>query len=210
MALATVVSTYGANDFFGIPILGAPKDDLNAIIQNLIGSEYEKAGLHLKHLAKTTPRLGRTIKISDFTIPCADCGAEKDPACTECKGRFNVIDAHSLRYLQYKLDSAIDNNEPVERAWPESIKAFNLRKKQVPSRAIFQGNIFKIDQNAFLIKDLDGGVFYLMGCVTAGASVGQPYVGYYWPMPQRPHTYKDANGKAKTVKSYTLNLWWDY
>lgn len=210
VAVAVVAATGNANDFFGIPILAEPKDDINAVIQNLIKGEYEKAALHLKHLARTTPRLAKTIKLSDFTIPCADCAAEENPECPECGGKRKVVDPHSLRYLQYKFDSAIDEHLPVEKAWAESIAAFNVRKKQVPRREIFQGNIIKIGQDAFLVKGVEGDVFNLMGCVTDGATVGQPYAGYCWPMPGHPHTYKDEKGKSRTVKAYTLNLWWDY
>jgi hypothetical protein len=98
----------------------------------------------------------------------------------------------------------------VEKAWASSIAAFNVRKKQVPGRAIFQGNIIKIGENAFVIKSIEDDIFYLMGCVTDGATVGQPYVGYCWPMPDHPYSYKDEKGKPRKIKSYTLNLWWDY
>jgi hypothetical protein len=208
--LAAVAVVANANDFFGIPILAEPKDDINAIIQNLIVGDYEKGALHLKHMAKTDPRLAKTIKLSDFTIPCADCIAEKDPECEACNGRLKAVDPHALRYLQYKFDSAVDEGEPVGLAWVAAKKEFDIRKKQVPGRAIFQGNIIGIGENTFLIEDVDGKIFNLMGCVTDGVRVGQPYVGYYWPMPKHPHTYKDKAGKSKTVKSYTLNLWWDY
>ena len=208
--LAALATTVHANDFFGIPILAEPKDDINAVIQNLIQGDYEKASLHLKHLAKTAPKLAKTIQLSDFTIPCADCLAEKDPACEACNGKLKEVYTPALNYLQYKFDSAIEEGEEVEVAWKSSKKAFDIRKKQVPNRAIFQGNIIEIGENAFLIKDVEGQVFYLMGCVTDGVQVGQPYVGYYWPMPKHPHTYTDKTGKSKTVKSYTLNLWWDY
>jgi hypothetical protein len=208
--MAALAVTANANDFFGIEILGEPKDDVNAIIQNLIHGDYEKSALHLKHMATTAPKFAKSIKLSDFTIPCADCLAEKDPECQECNGKLKVVDPHSLRYLQYKFDNAIEEGEPVEVAWAGAKKEFDIRKKQVPKRAVFQGNIIGIGEDAFLIKDVEDKIFYLMGCVTDGVQVGQPYVGYYWPMPQHPHTYKDKAGKSKTVKSYTLNLWWDY
>jgi hypothetical protein len=208
--IAALAVAANAGDFFGIPILSEPKDDINAIIQNLIKGEYEKANLHLKHLGETAPKLGRTIKLSDFTIPCADCLVEKNPKCEICEGRLKAVDPHALRYLQYKFDRAIEEHEPVGQAWASSIKAFNVRKKQVPAREVFQGQILKIGQDAFLIKSVDGEVFNLMGCVTTGAQVGQPYVGYCWPMPKHPFSYKDEKGKSRTVKSYTLNLWWDY
>ena len=211
LILAAVwAASAGANDFFGIPILAEPKDDINAVIQNLIKGEYEKASLHLRHLAKTAPRLAKTIKLSDFTIPCADCLAEPDPECAACKGKLKAVDPYALRYLQYKFDNAIDEHEPVEKAWAASIAAFNIRKKQVPAREVFQGHILKIGQDAFLIKSVDDTVFYLMGCVTSGAQVGQPMLGYCWPMPDHPHSCKDEDGKSKIVKSFTLNLWWDY
>ncbi len=205
---ATAVS--GVNNFFGIPILAEPKDDINAIIQNLIQGEYEKSGEHLRHLATTAPKLAKSIKLSDFTIPCADCAAEKDPDCEACKGRLKVIYSPALDYLQYKFDSAIEEGEKVEVAWRDAKKAFDIRKKQVPGRKVFQGTIIQIGQDAFVIKGVEGDIFNLMGCVTAGAQVGQPYVGYYWPMPKHPYTYTDGAGKSKTVKTYTLNLWWDY
>jgi hypothetical protein len=199
-----------ANDFFGIPILAEPKDDINAIIQNLIKGEHEKAGLHLKHLATTTPKFAQQIKLADFTIPCADCAVEKDPACGACNGKLSLIDPNALRYLQYKFDCAIEDDEPVEKAWADSWQAFDLRKKQVPNREVFQGQIAEICQDAFLMTGIDGETFYLMGCTTDGAEVGQPLVSYCWPMPGHPHSYKGRDGKPKTVKSYTLNLWWDY
>jgi hypothetical protein len=209
MVAVLAVSTEGVNNFFGIPILAEPKDDVNAIIQNLINSDYDKAGQHLKHLATTAPRFAGTIKLSDFTIPCADCAAEKDPACAECSGKLKVVDPHSLRYLQYKFETALEDDETVEKAWSIARKAFDIRKKQVPGREVFQGRIIKIDQDAFLVED-DGEVFYLMGCVTSGWTVGQPFVGYRWPLSGHSHTYKDSKGKSRTVKSFTLNLWWDY
>ncbi|VGO17232.1 hypothetical protein PDESU_05828 [Pontiella desulfatans] len=202
---AIAASVAAANDFFGIPILAEPKDDINAIIQNLIKGESEKASLHLRHLGKTAPQLAKKIKLSGLTIPCADCSAEKKPECEACNGKAQRLDPHSLRYLQYKFDTAIEGHLPVEKAWAGSIAAFNLRKKQVPERGIFQGRIIEIGQVAFVIKGEDGEIFNLMGCVTNGARVGQPYMGYYWPMPQCPHTYQ-----GRKIKSYTLNLWWDY
>jgi hypothetical protein len=208
-AVAMAASAY-AIDFYGIEFFDEPKDDINAVIQNLIKGEYETAGQYLKHLTKTSPKLAKTIKLSDFTVPCADCAVEKEPECGECNGKLRRIDPHSLRYLQYKFETALENDDPVEKAWSEAKKAFDVRKKQVTNREVFQGNIIQIGQDAFLIKDVDDKIFYLMGCVTDGAQVGQPYVGYCWPMPKHPHTYKDRAGKPKTVKSYTLNLWWDY
>ncbi len=204
------ISASGVNNFFGIPILAEPKDDVNAIIQNLIIGEYDKAGQHLKHLGTTAPKFAKTIKLSDFTIPCADCIAEKDPKCVECKGKLKVIDPHSLQYLQYKFEAGLENDEPLENAWSIAWKAFDIRRKKVTGRDIFQGHIMKIGQDAFLMKSVDGEMFYLMGCVTSGATVGQSFVGYRWPLPNHPHPYKDAEGKTHTVKSYTLNLWWDY
>ncbi len=208
--LLAVATSAGANDFFGIPILGEPKDDINAIIQNLIKGEHEKASGHLDHLKTTAPKLARTIKLSHFTIPCADCTTGRDAQCESCEGRSKVVDPHSLRYLQYKFETALEDRRPVESAWAEAIRAFTVRKKQVPAREIFQGNILSIGQDAFLMKGSDEEIFYLMGCVTEGYAIGQHFVGYRWPMPSHPHTYKDSAGKPRTVKSYTLNLWWDY
>jgi len=75
---------------------------------------------------------------------------------------------------------------------------------------VFQGNILEIGQDAFLVQDIDGEIFYLMGCVTDGAVVGSPLVGYRWPMPAHTHTFRQKDGKSRTVECYTLNLWWDY
>ncbi|MBT8046581.1 MAG: hypothetical protein KJN67_05395 [Pontiella sp.] len=207
LAVATVAV---ANDFFGIPILGEPKDEINAIIQNLIKGEREKASGHFEHLKTTAPKLARKVKLTDFTIPCADCAAGKNAQCEECEDRSTVVDPHALRYLQYKFESALEENQPVESAWADAIGALNVRKKQVPAREIFQGNILEIGQDAFLMKADDGEIFYLLGCVTDGATIGQYFVGYRWPMPRHSHTYRDETGKPKTAKSYTLNLWWDY
>jgi hypothetical protein len=207
---ALAFSAFARSDFFGIPILGEPRDDVNAIMHNLGKGEYEKARQHLKHLATTAPKLAKRIKLSDFAIPCADCAVELDPECQECNGKLKRFDPHALLYLHYKFDGAVENKTPVEQAWADAKKAFDARKKQVPLREVFQGRIIKIGQDAFLVQSVDGEIFYLMGCVTDGASVGHPFVGYCWPMPNHPHTYKEKDGKSKTVKSYTLNLWWDY
>lgn len=207
--LALAAATY-ANDFFGIPILDAPKDDISAIIQSLIHGDREKAGLHLKHLATTAPDLAKQINLSGLEIPCADCAAEKTAECEACGGTLALIDPTSLHYLQYKFDAALENGAPAEKAWAEAGQAFDVRKKQVPDREVFQGRIIEICQDAFLMHGVDGEAFYLMGCTTDGAQVGGPLVGYCWPMPGHPYTFKDKSGKPKTVKSYTLNLWWDY
>lgn len=206
---ALALAAHG-NDFFGIPILAEPKDDINATIQNLLKGDHEKAALHLKHLAQTAPKLAKTITLSDFTIPCADCCAEKNPQCPACAGKRQVVDPPALNYLQYRFENAIEEGEPVEQAWAGAIKAFSVRKQQVPGREIFQGSILQLGQDAFLVEGADGKVFFLMGCVTDGAQVGMPMAGYCWPMPDHPHTYTDEKGASRTVKSYTLNLWWDY
>jgi hypothetical protein len=208
--LAVMTASVSAIDFYGIPMFDKPSDDISAILQNLIKGDREKAEQHLKHLASTAPLLARTIKLADLEIPCADCAVEKEADCEACSGKLSLIDPHALRYLQYKFDTALENFDPVETAWADSRKAFEVRRKQVPAREVFQGNIIRIGQDAFLIKSVDDEIFYLMGCTTTGAQVGQPLVGYCWPMPKHPHTYKGKGGTSTTVKSYTLNLWWDY
>ena len=122
--VAAFVVSASANDFFGIPILGKPKDDINAIIANLIKGDHKKASLHLKHLAKTTPKFAKNIKLTDFTIPCADCIPEKNPACETCEGRSKDVNQYALRYLQYKFSQGLDADLPLEKAWDEAIKAF--------------------------------------------------------------------------------------
>ena len=151
--------------------------------------------------------LGADIEFPEDDLPICKSPLLEEPSDL---GKLKAVDPYALRYLQYKFDNAIDEHEPVEKAWAASIAAFNIRKKQVPAREVFQGHILKIGQDAFLIKSVDDTVFYLMGCVTSGAQVGQPMLGYCWPMPDHPHSCKDEDGKSKTVKSFTLNLWWDY
>ena len=67
MALFLVVAiavTVGANDFFGIPILGKPKDDVNAIIDNLIKEitdEYQMITVINTHDMNSVMEIGEKI-----------------------------------------------------------------------------------------------------------------------------------------------------
>lgn len=205
-----VVAAQGVNNFFGIPILAEPKDDVNAILLNLAKGELEKAKGHHAHLKTTAPKFAPMVKLPELTLPCADCLVEKDPKCEACKGRLKRFDPIALRYMQYKFESALEGGDEIGAAWKKARKGFEIRKKRVPERVVFQARIIRILQDAFLMRDEDGAVFRLMGCKTEGGVLTEMMVGYCWPMPDHPYTYEDVKGKKQTVPSYTINIWWDY
>ena len=96
--IGAVAVSASANNFFGIPILGEPKDDINAVIRNLITGEHEKTGLHHKHRTPTDPKLAKTIKLSGFPTPFAACSAEKGPAQAASQATLTLIDEQYIRY----------------------------------------------------------------------------------------------------------------
>ena len=48
-----------ANNFFGIPILGEPKDQLHAIIFHMQKEDYLKANAYLEQFKKSTPKISK-------------------------------------------------------------------------------------------------------------------------------------------------------
>ena len=50
-----------ANNFFGIPILGEPKDQLHAIIFHMQKEDYFKANAYLEQFKKSTPKISKNL-----------------------------------------------------------------------------------------------------------------------------------------------------
>jgi hypothetical protein len=205
-----LISHAQANDFFGIPILGEPKDQMHAMIHQLMEGDYKKARGYLEQLKKSSPAVAGSLKLGDLTLPCQDDEGEPNPACPACEGRGKVVDAHALRYLQYKLDSGLEEMLALKAAWKMAFEAFSVRRAAVPAREVFQGRVVKVEENAFVARDEEGRSVYLMGVVTDGYGPGDPLVCYVWPMSDRMHPFKRADGTLEELAVYTLNLWWDY
>lgn len=195
-----------ANDFFGIPILGESKDQFNQIIYYLKNNDYHKAEETFDQLKNNTPKISENFSLNDFSIPSPDGGSE-----------FNI---HALNYLQFlfqeKYFYLIEENislisqEAFLIAFFSAFDEFNNRKERVLDRSIFQGHIILIDKDNFIIEGIDGSRFNLVGGMASSVSIGDPYIGYYWPIPESSYIYTNKDGKKEELPSFTLNLWWDY
>ena len=205
-----LVSQVQANDFFGIPILGEPKDQMHAMIHQLMEGDYKKARGYLEQLKKSSPAVVGSLTLGDLTLPCLDFEEEPNPACAACEGRGKVVDAHALRYLQYKLDGGLEEMQGLKVAWKAAFEAFELRRACVPDREVFQGRVVRVESDAFVAQCDEGRTVCLMGVVTDGYGTGDPLVCYVWPMQGRKHPFETADGVSMELAVYTLNLWWDY
>ena len=218
--LFLVTTSIASNNFFGIPILGEPKDQLNKIIYYLIKNDPSKAKVYFEQFKKSSPELTKNLKLQDFMIPCVDCNINLNQECAYGESRLNVIDKHALRYLQYQLDQGINDffkddinissKKLFKKAYINSFAEFNSRKENVLSREIFQGTVIKVNTDSFIIQNYDEKKFHLVGVVPSSASVGDSYVGYYWRLSDLTYDYQDSSGSIEALESYTLNLWWDY
>lgn len=178
LALAAAVH---ANDFFGIPILENPSDDLSGILYSLAEGNREKAEELHKHLVEVAPKLAKEVSLKDFELPCANCAVEKDAACSFCHGTDWMIDPVSLHYLLWKFEQVFelepdsdellteikrankkkqviqssillaDNIKKSVKAWGIAKEQFLLRKQLVLKREIFQGAVLEIDPAGLLI-----------------------------------------------------------
>ena len=198
-----------ANSFFGIPILGEPKDQLHAVIYQLIEGNYSKARAYLQQLKKSSPEVGSSLKLGDFTIPCADCSIEVESECGGWEGSLKIVDHVALRYLQYKIDEGLEKELALIKVWERAHGAFIERANQVLSREVFQGRVIAIVDNEFVVQDAEGEMFFLQGGSVNGYGVGDPLACYCWPMKGVSKLYSAAAGSI-TLPVYTMNLWWDY
>ena len=199
-----------ANSFFGIPILGEPKDQLHAVIYQLMEGDYSKARAYLQQLKKSSPEVGSSITLGDFTIPCADCSVEVESECGGCEGRLKAVDHVALRYLQYKIDEGLAEELALKKVWERAYGAFSERANQVLSREILQGRVIAIFENEFVVQDTEGGMFFLQGGMVDGYKIGDPLACYCWPLKGVLKSYSKAAGESFSLPVYTMNLWWDY
>ena len=199
-----------ANSFFGIPILGEPKDQLHAVIYQLMKGDYSKARAYLQQLKKSSPLVGSSLTLGDFTIPCADCAIEVDPKCGECEGRLKAVDHVALRYLQYKIDEGLEEELALNKVWERAHRAFIERANKVLSREVFQGRVIAIVENEFVVQDAEGEMSFLQGGRVDGYGVGDPLACYCWPMKGVSKLYSAAERESISLPVYTMNLWWDY
>jgi hypothetical protein len=199
-----------ANDFFGIPILGEPKDQLHGVIYQLMQGDYSKARVYLEQLQKSSPKWAGALRLADFTIPCADCAVEMEPDCVVCEGRLKVVDDTALRYLQYKWDEGLEEELSLEVAWERANGAFVERVNQVLGREIFQGRVIAIVENEFVVQDEEGRMLFLRGGMVDGYGVGDPLACYCWLVKGVSKSYERGVDQAISLPVYTLNLWWDY
>ena len=199
-----------ANDFFGISILGEPKDQLHGVIYQLMQGDYSKARAYLEQLQKSSPKWGESLSLGDFTIPCADCAVEVEPDCDACEGRLKAVDNVALRYLQYKLDEGLEEDLSLEKAWERAYGAFVERADHVLGREVFQGRVIAIVENEFVVQDIEGRMLFLRGGMVNGYGEGDLLACYCWLMKGESKSYEKDVGESILLPVYTLNLWWDY
>ena len=199
-----------ANSFFGIPILGEPKDQLHAVIYQLMKGDYSKARAYIQQLKKSSPEVGSSLTLGDFTIPCADCAVEVESECEGFEGRSEVVDHVALRYLQYKIDEGLEEELALKTVWERAHGAFIERANKVLSREVFQGRVIAIVENEFVVKDAEGDMFFLQGGMVDGYGIGDPLACYCWPLNGALKSYSNAEGESFSLPVYTMNLWWDY
>jgi len=199
-----------ANSFFGIPILGEPKDQLHAVIYQLMEGDYSKARAYLEQLKKSSPEVGSSLTLGDFTIPCADCSVEVESECGGCEGRLKAVDYVALRYLQYKIDEGLAEELALKKVWEQAYEAFIERANQVLSREILQGRVIAIFENEFVVQDTEGEMFFLQGGIVDGYEIGDPLACYGWLLKGVLKSYSKAEGESFSLPVYTMNLWWDY
>ena len=208
-----------ANNFFGIPILGKSEDQFRQTIYYLMKDDRDKADAYYEQLIQSNPAIFKRIRITDFTIPCAEMILENNNHCPLCHGEKEYFDKHALNYLQFKFDyflelafqeSSISEKDAFESAFKKSYEIFNKRKENVLNRQIFQGYVEQIHSDYFIIKDIDDTYFRLLGVVISSADKNDPLMGYCWPLQTDTHLFVDKEGKRSKVSSYTLNLWRDY
>ena len=199
-----------ANSFFGIPILGEPKDQLHAVIYQLMEGDYSKARAYLQQLKKSSPEVGSSITLGDFTIPCVDCSVEVESECAGYEERLKTVDHVALRYLQYKIDEGLAEELTLEKVWERAYGAFIERANQVLSREIFQGRVIAIFENEFVVQDAEGEMFFLQGGMVDGYGIGDPLACYCWRLKGVLKSYSKEEGESFSLPVYTMNLWWDY
>ncbi|MFL2876637.1 MAG: hypothetical protein ACJZ86_02145 [Pontiellaceae bacterium] len=199
-----------ANSFFGIPILGEPKDQLHAVIYQLMKGDYSKARAYLHQLKKSSPLIGSSLTLGDFTIPCADCAIEVEPECEGFEGRLKVVDHVALRYLQYKIDEGLEEEITLKKVWEQAHGAFIERANQVLSREVFQGRVIAIFESEFVVQNAEGEMFFLQGGRVDGYEVGDLLASYCWPLKGVSKSYSKGEGESFSLPVYTMNIWWDY
>ena len=153
-----------ANDFFGIPILNEPKDQLTQTIYYLSNSETKKAKESFIQLKELYPKLFEDLSLTDFSIPCPDF-LDKTSVCQICNNKKNYFDKHALNYFQYKFDQFFyKNSQKITIFKYHLIKhmKFLEKKNLVRERAIFQGVVYKKHQNYFIIKDVNEKFFSIV------------------------------------------------
>ena len=205
-----IISIYcKANNFFGIPVLSEPKDQLTQTIYYLSNSETKKAKESFIQLKEVYPKLFEDLSLIDFSIPCPDF-QDKTSACEICNNKKNYFDKHALNYFQYKFDQFFyenpQKNKNFQISFKQAYEIFCNKKNLVQERLIFQGMVYKKHQNYFIIKDVNNNFFQLFGTVYSSVDVGSPYVGYYWPANNKSFKFENEQGDLIAIPSYTLTL----
>ena len=200
-----------ANNFFGIPILGEPKDQLHAIIFHMQKEDYFKANAYLEQFKKSTPKISKNLSLKNLTIPCVDCHIEVDPACKAYdEDELTKVDYAALNYLQYKLDLNLEDELDLKNAWESAYNSFSEKVDQVLLREVLQGQVVSAKNNIFVIKNIDGQLLYILGGITEGYKTGDTLACYGWPMKTKNKSYQNTAGEVLLLPVYTMNLWWDY
>ena len=202
-----------ANNFFGIPVLSEPKDQLTQTIYYLSNGETKKAKECFSKLKESHSILFEDFSLTDFSIPCPSF-LDKNSACEICNGKKNYFDNHALRYFQYKFDQFyfenFEKSKNFQLSFDKAYKIFMDKKNLVQERAVFQGEVYKKHQNYFIIRDVNDKFFRLFGTVYSSVNVGSPYIGYYWPVKNKFFNLENEKGDLISIPSYTLTLWRDY
>jgi len=199
-----------ATDFYGVKLVVRAEDDLSGMIQGLLDGDRESAAAHLEHLAVIAPKLAKDLSLLDFEIPCIDCAAKRSVDCKVCGGKLLWINPESLRYLQETFKTALENGEPVEKAWAFAKQMFDERKALVLSRKPFSGTVFRVEMDGLLVKRANGEIFFLADEKPPTKKVGQPIEGTCWLIKELSHSYQDVDETFKSVPFFTHSLWWDY
>ena len=201
------------SDFFGIPVLGEPKDQLKQTIYFLKNGETRKAKESFDRLKESAPNTFKNFSLTNFSIPCPDY-SDKNSLCELCDGRQNYFDKYALHYFGYKFEQIwfdeAKKNKNFDLAFAEAYKCFSRKKELVLSREIFQGQIYQKYDNFFIIKDINDNFFRLFGTVYSSAAEGDPYIGYYWRVKNKNFDFKNDKGSVESIPSFTLTLWRDY
>ena len=201
------------SDFFGIPVLGEAKDQFKQTIYFLKNGETRKAKENFDRLKESFPNTFKNFSLTNFSIPCPDYN-DKNSLCELCDGRENYFDKYALHYFSYKFEQFWfeegKSNRNFDLAFTKAYKIFTSKKELVLSREIFQGEIYRKDENYFIIKDINDNFFQLFGAVYSSASEGDPYIGYCWRLKNKNFDFKNDKGSVHSIPSFTLTLWRDY